>query len=840
MNKPRLNKIELQGFRSFGSARQSIELAPSISTFWGGNSQGKTSFVEALEFLFTGQIARRELLASTKDEFAEALRNAHIAPTFPVWVEATITCTDGQVRTLTRRLVEDYRKGSAAGCTSHLEIDGNACTERDIEGQLGLRLSHPPLRAPVLSQHTLGYLFSVSPTDRAAYFRAILDTQELEDFRSAVAALPALLNAPQVPALDNLTSVEAIPQLAATNKQMRRAKTEAALLKALGTNISALLNAVGISPRPTLGERAEQLDAELQSRRERSFPLDWFARSPSMAWSGPHELFSEVIDHFIGERAKIDAEARRLVDLFQAALALPTHPGEHEPIDCPLCGAADTLTADRFALIRGQIAAAEAYTEAQSAAAAALATLGGQLEALALAVDRARPKFMRETAASRRAAGFTVENIAALVPDATAVRAWQDALRPLWRAAQGTRHRLVSAQTELAFAQANTDQWAGAQALATLLVQMANEYAQLEASLAAYDGPAKEVAAAIKMAVDQSANTNGWEPLVAVCRDPHGLWSALGVSAAHTLKIKTLEKALTDIDTANGKVTDSKFDDLSKGIRSWWDMLRPNEGAYFDAVQRRSGKARRTIDLKVGLCTTDDRSNAKIRDAVAVFSQSQIHCLGLSMFLARALEENVGFIVLDDPVLTSDDDYRPNFVSSVIEGLLIAGIQVIICTQDHKSWKDIGDRWTYRGGLQFQIIRNDAVLGTEIRGQNDDLATMMAKAQPLIKSQDPVVRKDGAIRLREALERFAKMVIVRERQKCGDSLASITNYDGKNFGTYAQHAMSLLVKDPSHPGKLRAAHAYVTPGPHDDKPPSSGELVSAYGDLKYLKKTYLD
>ena len=56
MNKPRLNKIELQGFRSFGNVRQSINLAPSVSTFWGGNSQGKTSFVEALEFLFTGQL----------------------------------------------------------------------------------------------------------------------------------------------------------------------------------------------------------------------------------------------------------------------------------------------------------------------------------------------------------------------------------------------------------------------------------------------------------------------------------------------------------------------------------------------------------------------------------------------------------------------------------------------------------------------------------------------------------------------------------------------------------------------------------------------------------------
>jgi len=51
--------------------------------------------------------------------------------------------------------------------------------------------------------------------------------------------------------------------------------------------------------------------------------------------------------------------------------------------------------------------------------------------------------------------------------------------------------------------------------------------------------------------------------------------------------------------------------------------------------------------------------------------------------------------------------------------------------------------------------------------------------------------------------------------------------------------MNLLSKEQSHPGKLKAAHNYASPGPHDDKPPSVGELSMAYGDLKALKKEYL-
>jgi hypothetical protein len=45
--------------------------------------------------------------------------------------------------------------------------------------------------------------------------------------------------------------------------------------------------------------------------------------------------------------------------------------------------------------------------------------------------------------------------------------------------------------------------------------------------------------------------------------------------------------------------------------------------------------------------------------------------------------------------------------------------------------------------------------------------------------------------------------------------------------------------DASHPGKLRAAYGYVTPGSHDDTPPSTAQLKMAAGDLKQLKQDYL-
>lgn len=840
MTRPRVKKIEIQGFRSFGKLRQSCDLPDTVSVLWGGNSQGKTSFAEALEFLFTGQIARRELLASAKDEFSEALRNAHIAPEASVVVEADILCGDGKTRRLKRTLIEDYKRGGAAGCTSRLEIDGVTCAEHELEAKLGIKLSQAPLRAPVLTQHTLGYVFSASPIERSNYFRAILDTQDLEDFRKAVATLPQLLKAPELLALTLLAVFEAAPAFTAAAARLRKAKNEAEVATILLETTSTLLTSVGIEPLKTLVETVVQLETELGRRRSQTFPLDLLTRKALLAWGGPSSDLQQAIEAFLKEKAAVSAEAQRFVDLFRAALALPDHDTDHAPLDCPLCAAKATLTQERLTFIVEQVRATEGYTAAAEALQRQMRFIDGQLDALIASLDQALPKFMSKLSVERRKAGFSLAAIRKLVPDQDAVTAWSATSRQLWRASRQLRRGIAAAKAELHAAIENPSESSGQEALAAALKGVQAEQGFLETRMLAYAAAAAAIQGPLEAAVDESTQTKGWAQLIALGGTPADLWTALLAAAAHAAKVKAHEKALAEIDAGIGIVTDEKFDFLSKAVRSWWDKLRPDEPVFFDAVKRRSSAARRNIDLRVGLAAKEDRSDTKFRDAVAVLSQSQLHCLGLSLFLARAVQEGTGFIVLDDPVLTSDDDYRPNFASSVIEALLAEGLQVVICSQDYKSCKDIGHRWEHKGVGRFQIVRNDPVLGSEIRSESDTLATMLAKAQPFVKSADPVLRKEGAAKLREAIERFCKVMLVKDRQFKGDSSASITDYDGKNFSDYGATVMNLLTQDPAHPGKLKAAHAYVTPGPHDDKPPSKGELAGAFGDIKAFKRDYLD
>lgn len=839
MSKALLKKIELQGFRSFGTGAQSFELPATIAVFWGGNSQGKSSLAEAMEFLLTGQIARRELLASTKEEFSDSLKNVHLADNVPVSVSAEVLCADGQTRTLKRTLTEDYKRG-AQGCASIIEIDGYTSQQGDIEGKLGIKLFPPPLSAPVLAQHTLGYIFSAGPTERASYFRAMLDTQDLEDFRTAVAGLSSRITPPTSPAMQNLQVIEATQELATPAAKIRKSKTTDDLEKHLLATCTALLNSLSITPKEGITAQVSQIAEELQTRRAKAFPIELFARGSFATWSKALDSMDACIESFLTERNKIDEKTRSLIDLFNAALSLHDAEEEHESQDCPLCGTSDALNTARIALIRQHVQSAESYQSAEKAFTKALQDMEASLFALNTSLQSAMPKFLREKSVTRRAKGFTITRIDTLVNNSTVLQGWIGNMRILARAAGKFRQAIFSANAEIETVKEHLGSWTESDTLKAILQSVVDAQTEFEKANSAYSQSAQQLSEPLKTAVDLSSKTGGWEELTTLASNPSDLWTALEAQRLHDEKIKNLDKALREIDAGNGKVADEKFSDMSGEVKKWWDCLRPDEPSFFDAVQRRSAKARRNVDIKVGLSASDDRSNPKFRDAIAVFSQSQLHCLGLSMFLARASQENIGFIIMDDPVLTSDDDFRPNFASTVIECLLANGMQVIVLTQDHASWKDIGHRWDHKGVSQYQIVRNDPVLGTEIRNQNDGLATMIARAQPFTKSQDAEQRKEGAGRIREAIERFGKELLVRQRKHDGKTLASIADYKGKNFGEYSNLVYALLTKDASHPGKLRSAHSYVTPGAHDDTPPSAMQLKTALGDLRKLKKDYLD
>ena len=839
MTSPKINKIEIQGFRAFGRKRQTLAFGSLLAAVWAPNSQGKTSLAEASEFLLTGQIVRRQLMASTQDEFADALRNAHMPAGMPAYVEADITGADGTPHKVRRTLISDYAKRQ--NCQSTLQIDGKDAQESDLAA-LGIVLSQPPFASPVLTQHTLGYLFSARPQDRATYFKTILEVTDLEELRGAVAALDAKFK----PDDDDrhwirLTATAAIKKAGPFLVPIKTAvPAPADLAAAIDRAITAVLTEAGAAMPKTAAERLAALEALLLERRAKTFPVDEFHRKRLAAWTAPAQGEWDKLDGYLAEREKVEKETRRLTALFKEALANPAVDATTQPIDCLLCGTEDSLTPERIAHIRAHVQETEAFQAAAKVAMDTLRRLAVATRALHEAAAAACPRFLAMRSRDRRKMGFRVERIRALLgPDAAAaIDPWLKALRNLARARAPIDATAKAIAAEIAGYVENPDTLDDPQPLRTRFGEVATAYSGCAALLTPYADAEKALLEQLTAAIDAASDTAGWHELIDVAGNQDALRTSLIERHARAALQKQLTAARRQIDKGNEKVLDDKFGDLSAGIQHWWDLLRPDEPTFFSAVRPRKG-ARRTVDFKAGLSLHADRSAPKVRDVIAVFSQSQLYCLGLALFIARVLHEGAGFMVLDDPILASDEDYRAYFKTAVVEELIDAGVQVIVLTQDQKTWKDLEHRYLHVNIDMFQMALTDPADGTAVTSTGDDLMAMLGRAEVLARGRHPELRTQAGELLRNAAERFCKELLVRNRWTKGDKDAALSDYDGKNLGQFAPKVEPLLTAASSHPGRLRSIASQLNPAKHDDDTPDQGTIAVALGDLKFLKKTYL-
>ncbi|MCV7070305.1 AAA family ATPase, partial [Mycobacterium rufum] len=209
---PRLVSLEVRGFRAFGNEARTLDLDAGLVVIHAGNSQGKTSLAEAIEFLISGRSSRRELLGGAKAEYNDSLRNAHLATAdTDVYVAAVVRDAAGVTHEVRRELVSDFGQGTE--CDSRLLIDG---IDADGLDQVGFPLADPPVRAPVLLQHILRHVLSTEPKQRVGYFKALLSLTDLDSFRERVRTARGRVEAEQLgAALQRVGALTATPAASA-------------------------------------------------------------------------------------------------------------------------------------------------------------------------------------------------------------------------------------------------------------------------------------------------------------------------------------------------------------------------------------------------------------------------------------------------------------------------------------------------------------------------------------------------------------------------------------------------------------------------------------------------
>lgn len=826
----RIVSVEVRGFRAFGTEPTHFDFDAPITIVHAGNSQGKTSLAEALEFLISGRSSRRDLLGGAKAEYHGSLRNAHMPDDDDsVYVEANVRTEDGEVHQVRRELVCDFAPG--VECDSRLFVDGRPTVDL---ADVGIPLADPPVRAPVLLQHILRHALSTEPKQRVGYFKALLSLTDLDEFRKQVAAARENLER-QSPGswLALVDALDATPAAAAgaTLKSLADTTSDAAELSRCVDNALLDAGAAIVHERSaTVHELAETVKRTVEAQRERAFPLAAFAAADRL----PSTPAAPVTAAYEAALNMADETAARLAPVLTAVLTIDEYASLNHPADCPVCGSTSALTPERLVELRAQLG----FTHAVDTAAGATTRIitdsrhaleGAVSEARAVVPPAAswRDEQLKVAAAQLEELGIDTSLAAAVRESAQQVAtasgivetAAATTLNRLDRATEAVSARQTLPKTDAVYA----DLDAAIKELAKCVSHHSTGFAELRA--------------AVEPAVRERVTTSGLRDIEALLDRRDQLVNELAAESARRRTIKRVKAAERSLRDGAARVLDDRFATMSGAIGGWWTSIRPEELVGFGGVKRRAG-GERFVNLVAALRTNPAGSVIE-RDALGVFSDSQLNALGLSIFLARAGLLGMPLVVLDDPIPGSDPEHRLTFVQNTLGQLLDDGIQVVLTTFDSKlaDWAQSNHDW--RGLLAYELTLNDRLAGAEAAQTTDTFSRFLLEAEENLNAPSARGRRAACGSYRAAAERLAKQIVATARTNEGYE-CSVGDVDAEAsvLGDLVP-LVSGYVIDKAERGQWRTFAKVLNPGNHDDDAvPSTIELKQVRGNLRQINKAH--
>ena len=834
----RLEWLEIQGFRSYGSCAQRITFHPRLTVLSAPNSQGKSSTIEALEFLFTGSLERREQFTNDKAEFAHSLRNAHLASGDETYVAARLELADGTTRTLRRVLTSDYT--SQTDCETSLSLDGE---EIEDVAALGIGMEPAPMRLPILMQHTLRYAVNARPKERAEFLKSLLDVSDLDLVRDEIRKAAASVLNRDYPVLADLESLEddspllrglfsKLNELQPPSEDQVQAEAQRAARDAFGELAEREL------PQEDARERAgEILAALVKDLEEAVYPIQDL-KAGELPDPAQLDLGEDPIRRYNTAAASVEEDVQRLTAVFESVLGLHHVEEESAPLDCPVCETPRALTADRIQEMRRQLRTTAEYRAARSKCEDVLSDYLAALDGVLCRSASALPD-------AHRWANDKIDEhrkVAERLLEPKVLRGYERSITELKSLAgklQLVRDRQACVLWLLKSAQFRVREGGvvGLKALQEAVSHLQKGYMALDSQLEAYERAATPIREQLEAAVRDESGLAPYALVAKIAQDPATVADELRDRNARKLAQVKVTAALDEFDSARTEVLDDKFGELSDQVRGWWEQIRPDDLTAFDRLERR-GRGLRFIDFKASLSVRPSMDDPEFRNAGGIFSDSQLNALGLATFLARWIREPLGFLVLDDPVLASDEGHMATFGHSVVSKLLNdTELQVIVATYSEQFGRRLQDLYKHLPPYAYSLSISDPKEGTVAEKVWDSLDNMLRRAERFAGSSNQEMRKTGSRLLRDAAERFCKELIVRQRRERGDQ-CSITDYDGKSLSDLAPKVRRHLTV-PEHIGKFDDLTRALSPGSHDDQVPPGSELRVALGNLRRFCKDYV-
>lgn len=833
--------IQPHFFRGFRALESPISLSDGLVVIDGPNSSGKTSLAEAFEWLFTGNLIRREIQGQGASRELENCICNQLRPDGELtWVEATLQTQSGETIRLRRVLGTDYGPASTSKPSSVLAVNGNELSSQDEIALLDtLALGLPP----ILMQHTLRLFVQSSPAQRRDYFERLLRLDELTFLVEQAVVGDASLPRFQRPGGGvSFAKWNALKE-ACTQRTSRSTMShlERSLPEDSAASLSSAILAVGkgefldlLGATTTMDEAITLVRSKQRIERQESFPILEALRPLRAVDDQLNQLLDpqqikEQLEALCEAISSYEATQQGVNKISDAHLAISAAfdaleragviMSTEEAQTCPLCAyeISPTLTADRIGSIRSWAPAREAFSKME-----------------AEILDRAF--------ALLQISSMITDVEPALIPSNPTDELWEASLKtsPASISGPATELRSRTAKVTARLSALNTS----CQALNDSLSSPQPNKIQISKTAEAIDVIIREAPNLILGANEYATAFTVLDNAVGALssEDPaynlRAVWLDVASDQANLLLDLSWElakkKAQAELEVlraalirARQTILDARRNQFNDGMTEIWQTLREDRYSAFNRLFVPEPRGRGfPIEIEVKAILDDNVRQVEV-DALRVFSESQVHALGIAAFLTRANLLGHRCIILDDPVQSMDEEHFLTFASHLLPHLLENGLQVILLTHNDLFSRDVSHVFANTENYTTLRIRHARRTGCQVEEGNRRAEERLKKAQALAEGGQ---LEDAWRLVRVAVERIYLCTMIKHGPREFDPRSWSSQTADYMWETGVGEIFQRYIPDIGDRPKEILQMAVA--GAHDKAPRGQTDLIEAVSDLR--------
>jgi energy-coupling factor transporter ATP-binding protein EcfA2 len=646
-----------------------ITFNESLTIFYGENGAGKSSLSESLEWLLYGYTKRRR----KGDEYSKnEYKGSYVHSACPTgtapYVEAEIRLDDNSTH-LVRRTIQLNKAGLPLDQDSTLSIDGNPVVDFSPIG-----VTYSEAQCPVIVQHGIQDFIHTRPIDRYRVISEALGLSELVEFKDILEKAKNYRRNNPSPELASAKTI--VAQLTAKLETIELTGL-AVQWRAENYSVDTDYTTILDKAREMTGSNAAEPEIVIKDVRNRQtaeinkvFDISPFRPNPNLT------AITDQASLMVNQTNKADTQLRAAAAIYAGAIASNYQAAQMEfwkrglslrspatPQQCPFCEEA-TLTEAKTLALKTRVQADEDLSKAQAAFVGEVNQYMGMLSQLELILPQLElRKISNENISTleklfesdkARLQGFAADN--------------QQAIQTF----RELHDEIAESKKALGILQTSVPRPDKVLEATNIIIGMPErlEKAATSAigSLKQYNETFTAFTPIFERELSDEATVAIFTNLIDILNNRPSVQLA---AAAKSLDAELIEgqRLFDDYILAKQKAA---LASREAEILTWYGLLSPNTDVRFSGLE----PGRNEFNLKA-------EAFGRTMNAAASLSQSQLNCLGLSIYIPSVCDPDspFKFILFDDPVQAMDDDHHESFLINVVPELTNKSkFQVIVLT----------------------------------------------------------------------------------------------------------------------------------------------------------------